>query len=64
MAVYKQGQRVATYPVSTSKFGLGDRPNSNRTPIGEMEIARKVGGGQPLGMVFRFSDPMLLGVTL
>ena len=57
MAVYKQGQRVATYPVSTSKFGLGDRPNSNRTPIGEMEIARKVGGGQPLGMVFKGRRP-------
>lgn len=57
MAVYKKGQRVATYPVSTSKFGLGDRPNSNRTPIGEMEIARKVGGGQPLGMVFKGRRP-------
>lgn len=57
MAVYKKGQRVATYPVSTSKFGVGDRPNSNYTPIGDMEVARKVGGGQPLGMVFKGRRP-------
>ena len=57
MALYKKGKRVATYPVSTSKFGIGDRPGSNRTPIGEMEVARKIGGGQPQGMVFKGRRP-------
>ncbi|MDB4808346.1 L,D-transpeptidase [Verrucomicrobiales bacterium] len=57
MAVYQEGSRVATYPISTSKFGLGDKPGSNRTPIGKMEVARKIGGGQPLGMVFKGRRP-------
>ena len=57
MALYEQGERVATYPVSTSKFGLGDRPGSNRTPVGEMEVTQKIGGGQPMGMVFKSRRP-------
>ena len=57
MGVYQEGRRVATYPISTSKFGLGDKPGSNRTPIGKMEVARKIGGGQPLGMVFKGRAP-------
>ena len=57
MALYKEGKRVASYPISTSKFGLGDQPGSNRTPIGKMEVARKIGGGQPMGMVFKGRRP-------
>lgn len=57
MAVYKEGKRVSTYPISTSKFGIGDQPGSNRTPIGKMEIARKIGGNQPMGMVFKGRRP-------
>jgi hypothetical protein len=53
MAVYKRGVRIATYDVSTSKFGLGDSPGSCRTPLGKMEIAQKIGGGAPLGMKFK-----------
>src|SRR6266850_3933600 len=44
---------VATYPVSTSKYGLGDWRGSFRTPLGEMEIAQKVGDGVPPGTVFK-----------
>ena len=44
---------LATYPVSTSKFGLGDAPGSSGTPLGELEIAEKIGGGAPRGAVFK-----------
>ena len=53
MIVYRKGVQIARYPVSTSKFGLGDRPGSRATPLGRMEIAKKIGGGQPSGMKFR-----------
>lgn len=53
LALYKQGALIREYPVSTSQFGLGDRPNSNRTPLGKMEVAQKIGGGAPAGAVFR-----------
>jgi lipoprotein-anchoring transpeptidase ErfK/SrfK len=53
MALLDQGVVMATYPVSTSKFGLGDFPGSNRTPLGELEISDKIGGSAPSGAVFK-----------
>ncbi len=53
----QDGVRVAVYPVSTSKFGLGDEPGSNRTPVGQHEIARKIGSGAPTGMRFKDRRP-------
>ena len=57
MIVYRHGIPIATYPVSTSKFGLGDRPGSKATPLGKLEIAKKIGGGQPAGMKFKSRRP-------
>jgi len=53
MTLYDDGEYVRSYPVSTSKYGLGDRPRSNRTPVGTMKIAKKIGGGAPSGAVFK-----------
>ncbi len=53
LAVIENGQRVAQFPVSTSKFGLGDRPSSYATPLGLLEVASKVGAGAPQGAVFK-----------
>jgi lipoprotein-anchoring transpeptidase ErfK/SrfK len=49
----KDGKPIKSYPVSTSKFGIGSRDGSNYTPLGSMEIARKIGDGAPTGMVFK-----------
>jgi len=57
MLLVTDGQPVRTYRVSTSKFGLGDQPASHRTPLGRMEVARKIGGGQPRGAVFKSRKP-------
>lgn len=53
MALMKQGEIVKTYPVSTSKFGLGSQRNSSRTPLGKMKIAKKIGHKAPKGAVFK-----------
>jgi len=53
MALLEDGAPLATYPVSTSKFGLSDRPSSYGTPLGTMQIAAKIGGGAPVGAVFK-----------
>ena len=53
MVVLDEGVPMAFYPVSTSKFGVGDQPGSCATPLGELEIAKKVGAGAPLGAVFK-----------
>ncbi len=53
LALLDKGQLVATYPISTSKFCLSDRPGSYGTPLGELEIADKIGDRAPLGTVFK-----------
>lgn len=53
MALLEDGKPLATYPVSTSKFGLGDAPGTRATPLGNLEIARKIGDGAPSGAVFK-----------
>ncbi|HMJ05751.1 MAG TPA: L,D-transpeptidase [Chthoniobacterales bacterium] len=53
LAVLDQGALMATYPISTSKFTLGDIPGSRGTPLGELEVAEKIGGTAPLGAVFK-----------
>lgn len=57
MLLVRDGEPVKVYPISTSKFGLGTRNGSNRTPLGRMEVARKIGGGYPTGMVFKSRRP-------
>lgn len=53
LIVLQNGLRVAQYPVSTSKFGVGDRPRSYATPLGTLQVASKVGANAPLGAVFK-----------
>jgi hypothetical protein len=57
MSVFEHGRLIARYPVSTSKFGVGDVPGSNCTPLGVMAVARKIGAGMPLGMKFKSRQP-------
>ncbi len=52
LALYRKGQFVKLYDVSTSKFCLSTSSGSYGTPLGKHEIAKKIGGGQPLGMKF------------
>lgn len=53
LVVLDRGALMATYPVSTSKFGLGDYRRSSRTPLGQLQVAKKIGDNAPLGAVFK-----------
>jgi lipoprotein-anchoring transpeptidase ErfK/SrfK len=53
LVILENGVLVGHFPVSTSKFGLGDAPCSYATPLGNLEIAAKIGDGAPLGAVFK-----------
>jgi len=53
LALLDRGTLLATYPVSTSKFGLGDTQGSRRTPLGQLEVASKIGDNAPPGAVFK-----------
>lgn len=53
LALLDRGNLMAVYPVSTSKFGLGDRPGSRFTPLGKLQIAEKIGDNAAPGTVFK-----------
>ena len=53
LAVLDRGNMMAIYPVSTSKFGLGDWPGSRFTPLGQLQIAEKIGDNALPGTVFK-----------
>lgn len=57
MFVYRDGALIREYSVSTSKFGTGDEKGSNRTPLGNFRIARKIGDDAPAGAVFKSRKP-------
>ncbi len=50
-----------TFIISTSRFGIGQKKDSNRTPLGLHRIAKRIGGGLPLGAVFK--NRKLIGYT-
>jgi lipoprotein-anchoring transpeptidase ErfK/SrfK len=51
-------KKVAEYPVSTSRFGLGSKAGSFKTPTGRFRIAEKIGDGMPIGTVFKSRRPV------
>ena len=54
----KSGRAVErTFPISTSKFGLGTREGSFQTPTGRFRIAEKIGAAEPVGTAFRARVP-------
>src|SRR6266513_3297241 len=57
LSLLDNGALLATYPVSTSKFTIGDAPGSRGTPLGELEIAKKIGDGASSGTVFKDRRP-------
>jgi lipoprotein-anchoring transpeptidase ErfK/SrfK len=62
LMVMDNGAKVATYPISSSKFGLGDRWGSMATPLGFLQVAQKIGDHAPTGAVFhkrRFTGEIL-----
>lgn len=57
LTMFRNGQKVTDYDISTSKFGLGSTNGSKRTPLGIHAVSQKTGEGQPKGMVFKGARP-------
>lgn len=53
LTLYINGEIVRSYPVSTSKHGMGSRANSNRTPPGVHYVRKKFGAGEKSGTIFK-----------
>jgi lipoprotein-anchoring transpeptidase ErfK/SrfK len=51
--VVSAGKVLKTYPISTSKYGTGNKQLSNKTPLGRHAVAKKIGAGMPPLTVFK-----------
>ena len=62
LMLLQNGGMIATYPISTSMFGLGDYWGRMTTPLGYLAVAQKIGDHAPIGAVFhnrRFTGEIL-----
>jgi lipoprotein-anchoring transpeptidase ErfK/SrfK len=57
LAVIDRGKLISKYPISTSKFGLGDGNGSYRTPLGVLFVSAKFGDHLPAGAVIKNRAP-------
>ena len=48
LELYHNNRIVKEYSVSTSKYGIGFKKNSKKTPLGNFEIVDKIGAGLPI----------------
>lgn len=55
--VAESGAVIWEADVSTSRYGLGEKEGSLRTPRGWHTVAEKIGAGQPVGAVFKSRVP-------
>ena len=46
------------FVISTSRFGIGQVMHSNCTPLGLHRVAKKIGGGHPVGTIFKARQPV------
>ena len=53
LVLLENGEGIRTYPVSTSRFGLGFKEGSRKTPTGRFRIAEKIGEDAPPATVFK-----------
>ncbi|MEY2558840.1 MAG: hypothetical protein QOE34_2265 [Verrucomicrobiota bacterium] len=58
LTLKKGRKKLAAYPISTSRFGLGAEEGSMKTPTGKFRISEKIGGGMPAGTVFKSRRPV------
>jgi L,D-transpeptidase YbiS len=49
----RDGQEIRSYPISSSRFGIGTEEGSMKTPLGKFRIAEKIGDGAAPGTIFK-----------
>lgn len=51
-------QTLRSFPISTSRYGLGSEEGSCKTPTGKFRVAEMIGAGLPPGIAFRSRQPV------
>jgi lipoprotein-anchoring transpeptidase ErfK/SrfK len=49
----RDDETLRTYPISSSRFGLGSEEGSMKTPLGKFRVAEKIGHGATSGTIFK-----------
>ena len=58
LTVREGRKKVASYPISTSQFGVGNQEGSFKTPTGRFRVAERIGEGMPPDTVFKSRRPV------
>jgi L,D-transpeptidase YbiS len=58
LVVLRDGETLRTYPVSSSRFGIGSEEGSMKTPIGHFQVGKKIGHDMPSGTIFKSRVPL------
>jgi L,D-transpeptidase YbiS len=61
----KEGRKkLRSYLISSSRFGLGTKEGSMKTPLGKFRISDKIGDGAAPGTIFKARVPLKPGEPL
>ena len=52
------GKKLRSFPISSSRFGIGTEEGSNKTPLGNFQIAQKIGHDAAPGTIFKSRVPL------
>jgi L,D-transpeptidase YbiS len=58
LTLTRDGELLRTYPISSSRFGLGTEPGSFKTPLGQFRVAEKIGHAAEPGTIFKARVPL------
>jgi lipoprotein-anchoring transpeptidase ErfK/SrfK len=50
--LFEKERVLKVYPVSSSRFGIGNKSGSNKTPLGLHRISNMIGRNAPIGAIF------------
>jgi L,D-transpeptidase YbiS len=53
LTLTRDGEVLRSFPVSSSRFGIGAEEGSMKTPLGRFRIAEKIGDGAAPGTIFK-----------
>ena len=58
LTVKRGDETLRSYPISSSRFGLGTEAGSMKTPTGDFRVAEKIGHEMPINTIFRSRVPL------
>src|SRR6266581_6987627 len=58
LTLSRDGEEIRSYPVSSSRFGIGTTEGSMKTPLGNFRIAEKIGHDATPGTIFKARVPL------